>query len=172
MAWRKAMTDSLRRSASPFNSATSCYGRGVCDPLQEWTPWSDYLAERRAVVIVQISPDVTPAPRIGETQLVDFRRGNFASLAMTSDNAYVEPIEAARIYPVPNVGDYSRQRKPLFYAGVYVFRPADFVAPSGAPRRVELTIADASRGNRTVNVTLPRPLLEAVARDVGAFARD
>jgi serine/threonine-protein kinase len=173
MAWRKALTDSLRRTASPFNSATSCFGRGVCDPLQEWTSWDDYLVERRAVVIVQISPDVTPAPRIGETQLVDFRRGNFASLALTNDSGYVEPIEAARIHPVPNAADYSRQQKPLFYAGVYVFRPADFVAPTGAPRRqINLTIADASRGNRTVNVTLPRALLEAVARDVGAFARE
>ncbi|HSA56559.1 MAG TPA: protein kinase [Gemmatimonadaceae bacterium] len=171
MAWRKAVADSLRRTASPMDLATTCGGGGVCDPIERWPLWDEYRNERRAVVVMQVSPRAAPAPRIGVAAVAEFQRGDFLALAMTSDGAPVAPIDDARIDAVPNPPAYARVNKPVFQAGIYVFRPADLLTPSGAPRRVELSIIDEAQRNRTVRVTIPASVLQAVARDLGGAVR-
>lgn len=171
MAWRKAVGDSLRRTASPFDQGNTCGAGGVCDPLEAWRSWDEYRNERRAVVVMQVSPAAARAPRIGVAEIVNFQRGDFLSLAMTADGASVTPIESARIDAVPNRAAYESQRRRVFRAGLYVFRPADFLTPTGAPRRVELSIIDETQPNRPLSVTIPPGVLQAVARDVASFAR-
>lgn len=178
MAWRQAAADSMRKTRSMNITQPECRdANATCDPIEQWSTWPDYLAERRAVVMVQVSPAAARAPRMGkiprrEGDIVNFSRGDFRTLVLTSDGNPVAPIESIRFPAVANPEEYIAQRRsPPFDAGLYVFHPADFVTASGQPRRVTLTVWDETRGDRPVTIEIPASVVQKVAADVGSFAR-
>jgi hypothetical protein len=170
--WRRAQADTVRKGAALFEIGVSCpASEEICDPLEQWKPaLGDYLAERRGVVIVQVSPEVAPAPGIGVRRNIDFRTGNFQTMSIRADNDVVVPIESARIFAVPNPQAYTQRNRQAFVAGVYVLSPASLLR-GRTPRTVELTITDATRPDAPVRITIPASVLQAVATDLADVLR-
>jgi hypothetical protein len=163
MAWRRAAAESLKvQGANPFSTEKQVCASAKCDPIEGWASWGEYLSERRAVVVVQVSPKDAKPPNFGATRLIQFRRGNFGSLALLRDNVPVVPIEAQRIYAVPNPQEYAAVGKTPFYSGIYVFNPSAFI---GA-RTVVLNVYDASDMTKAVRIELPDRILRVVANDL------
>jgi hypothetical protein len=169
MAWRRARGDSIRKNPDPFSRTAFCQEDLRCDPLEAWGSWPEYLAERRAVVVIEVTPNVAPPPFFRRPDPVDFRQGDVNAMTLTSDGAAVGSIESARMEAVPNGDTYRAQRREVFHSVIYVFRPGDIV-PSGATPRLELLVHDARRQNDPVRITIPAGVLEAVRRDVGSYA--
>jgi serine/threonine protein kinase len=162
VAWRKHFADSLR--GHPSLIGNYCHKEENCDSIEWWLKWNEYVTERRAVVIVQISPKVAPAPQIGRppTKLT-FRGRKFGSLELVRDNVPATPIEAARIHAVTNPGDYSPDQQ--FNSGIYVFTASDFVGG-----RVELRIYDESPKPKQTTIGISKDVLAAINADLAAYA--
>ena len=165
LAWRIAQSAPPAAEDNPF-AIPSAPVRAAADPLMQWTPWRAYRTERRAVVILVVSPDKAAFPEHPDKPL-DARRGDFYSMALTRDGTPLVPLESQRIAAVSNVEAYRRDRKTVPNAGVYVFHPADF-AQVGATYQME--IADVDKGRR-VTVTLPGAMVQALARDLAPWQK-
>lgn len=170
MAWRRALADSVRRSSDPFvlRRGIWCGGEVVCDPIEVWAGWREYLGERRAVVIVDVAPAAARPPFLRNSELADFRQGDFASLEILRDGVVVPPIESAVIPAVANPDAY-QPRRPVFRSGIYVFRPRDLIA--GPSTVLQLVVTDARRPGEPYRTTVPQAVLQAVARDLAGFER-
>jgi len=166
MAWRHARADSLRnQGANPFATGRPTCPTARCDPIENWASWAEYRAERRAVVVVQVSPVQAKPPFFGTPAPISARR-NFRSLALTRDGTAVAPIEGARIYAVANPADYGAARRTAPFSGIYVFAPSAFV---GA-RTIVLNVFDESDPARPVQIELPARVLQAVSNDLAPYA--
>jgi serine/threonine-protein kinase len=165
LAWRIAQSAPPTAEDNPF-AIPSAPVRTAADPLMQWAPWRAYRTERRAVVVLVVSPDKAAFPEHPDKPL-DARKGDFFSMALTRDGAPLVPLESQRIAAVSNVEIYRRDRKTVPNAGVYVFHPADF-ARVGATYQME--IVDVDKGRR-VSVTLPGAMLQALARDLAPWQK-
>ncbi len=164
-AWRLAQSAQPTAEDNPFAipSRTTPVPK---DPIFEWRPWRGIRDERRAVVIVQVSPDRAAWPAVADKP-IDIRRGDVVSLTLTRDGTPLVPLESQRILAVGNPDIYRRERKPIPNSAVYVFHPADFAA-TGASYQVE--IVDAN-GNKRVTGALPAAMVQAIARDLAPWQR-
>lgn len=186
LRWRRAVVDSIRQNydASAIGQNTFCGPKDeICDPLEQWGVLREYIAERRAVVVIQVAPDLARPPFIGERQTLNFRVGNVSAVTVTADGAVVPPIDVGRIAAVSNPERYqppvgattpqrnARARSSFAFSSVLVIvRPQDLLKPDGTPRVVTLTVADEARRN-PITVAIPPAALQAVAADVGEFVR-
>jgi len=164
-AWRLAQSASPTAEDNPF-AIPSRTTPPPKDPIVEWRSWRAYREERRAVVILQASPDRAAWPAVSDKP-IDIRRGDVVSMVVTRDGTPLVPLEHQRILAVGNPDIYRRERKPIPNSAVYVFHPADFAA-TGATYQVEITDAN---GNKRVTGTLPAAMLQAIARDLGPWQR-
>lgn len=164
-AWRLAQSAPPTAEDNPF-AIPSRTTPPPKDPIVEWRPWRAYRDERRAVVILQVSPDRAAWPAVSDKPL-DIRRGDVVAVVVTRDGTPLVPLDSQRIAAVGNPEIYRRERKPVPNAAVYVFHPADF-ASSASTYRVE--IVDAN-GDRRVTGTLPPAMLQAIARDLAPWQR-
>jgi serine/threonine-protein kinase len=164
-AWRLAQSAPPTAEDNPF-AIPSRTTPPPKDPIVEWRSWRAYRDERRAVVILQVSPDRAAWPAVSDKP-IDIRRGDVVSVVVTRDGTPLVPLESQRILAVGNPDIYRRERKPIPNSGVYVFHPADFAA-TGATYQVEVTDAN---GNRRVAGTLSPAMLQAIARDLGPWQR-
>ncbi len=163
LAWRVAQSAPPAAEDNPF-AIPSAPVRAAPDPLIQWKPWRAYRTERRAVVVLVVSPDKAAFPEHPDKPL-DARKGDFYSMALTRDGVPLVPIESQRIAAVGVLDAYRRDKKVVPNAGVYVFHPADFAA-TGATYQME--VADVDRGRR-VTITLPGAMLQALARDLAPW---
>jgi serine/threonine protein kinase len=170
MSWRRALVDSVRRRSDPFvlSRGIWCGGDVTCDPIESWSGWREYLAERRAVVVLEVAPAAARPPFLRSSDLVDFRQGDFSNLEVLRDGVVVTPIESTTIPAVANPDAYG-PRRPVFRSGIYVLRPADLIP--GAATSLQLVITDVRRPREPYRVTVPAGLLQAVARDLKGFER-
>lgn len=170
MAWR---SDQVKQNlaASQVMAISDSQPRRRIDPIQNWRAWNDYLAERRAVVVLHVTPELAAYGRLSRQGVVDLRRGDIASVRLYRDNALVAPIETARIAAMVNPEAYRAQGQYAYNAGINVYTPRDFAPQSdGRWPEMRLEIVDA-RPSRTVKLTLPVAALQAVQRDLSPFQR-
>ena len=116
---RKAEADTLRKYFNPGAATTTyCDGTGPCDPIEAWASIGDYLGERRAVVVIQVTPSVLPPPYRGEHNKADMNRKTaLARVQVYRGNVEVLPIETTRIYSVINPGEYLQGQWEFLYSG-------------------------------------------------------
>ncbi len=166
VAWRKQYGDSLKNNFSAANlSSIQCVRTGMCDPIEAWDAWSDYVGERRNVVIVEVAPKEAAPPHFGPST-VTFQRGDVAALELRRNNVPVPlpVLQSGRYYSVTNVKDYTA--KPPFHSAVYVFRASDFAGAT----KLELKVFydDANQRRETV-IPFPPKLLAAIAADLATI---
>lgn len=170
MAWRD---DQVKQKvqASQVMSISDSQPRRIVDPLQHWREWGDYVRERRAVVVLHVTPELGGYGKLPRQGVVDLRRGDVTAMRLYRDNVLVPPIETTRIPAMANPDAYRTQNLHVYNAGIGVYAPRDF-----APKRdaswpeMRLEVADA-RPNRTVRIVLPVAALQAVQRDLSSYQR-
>ncbi|MGH7696579.1 MAG: protein kinase domain-containing protein [Gemmatimonadaceae bacterium] len=170
MAWRD---DQVKQKvqASQVMSISDSQPRRIVDALQQWREWGDYVRERRAVVVLHVTPELAGYGKLARQGVVDLKRGDVTGMRLYRDNVLVPPIETTRIPAMANPEAYRNQNLYVYNAGIGVYAPRDF-----APKRdatwpeIRLEIADA-RPNRTVNIILPVAALQAVQRDLSSYLR-
>lgn len=166
LAWRLAKSaPGPQVEDNPFEIAAKTPA-GPLDPILEWRSWRAYREERRAVVILQVSPDKAAYPQRPDKPL-DAKKGDFYSMTLTRDGTPLVPLESQTIHAVGNLDIYRRDKKAIPNAGIYVFHPADFASTS-ATYQMEIVDGEA---RRRVTVTLPATMLQAIARDLGPWQR-
>ncbi|MFN8570614.1 MAG: S1C family serine protease [Gemmatimonadaceae bacterium] len=77
VAWRRAATTDGQRSDSPFAVDQSSKSGGIRDPLQRWSEWEEYWRERRAIVMIDVSPEATRPPFAGSPSRWNSRRATW-----------------------------------------------------------------------------------------------
>ncbi len=170
MAWRD---DQVKQKvqASQVMSISDSQPRRTVDPLQHWREWGDYVRERRAVVVLHVTPELGGYGKLPRQGVIDLRRGDVTAMRLYRDNVLVPPIETTRIPAMANPDAYRTQNLYVYNAGIGVYAPRDF-----APKRdaswpeMRLEVADA-RPNRTVRIILPVAALQAVQRDLSSYMR-
>jgi eukaryotic-like serine/threonine-protein kinase len=164
IAWRKYYGDSLKNNFSAANlSSVQCFRTGICDPIEAWDAWADYVAERRNVVIVEVAPKEAAPPHFGPST-VTFQRGDVAALELRRNNALVPVLQSARYFSVTNVKDYTA--KPPFHSVVYVFRASDL---AGATKLDIKVYYDDANQRREAIIPFPQKLLSAITADLAAI---
>jgi serine/threonine protein kinase len=168
LALRKAEADTLRKYFNPGSTSTMfCDGNGPCDPIEAWGGLSDYLGERRAVVVVQVAPSRFPPPYRGEHARQDMnRRPVINQILLMRANAPLEPIEAHRVFSVINPGEYPDTQKEALYSIIAVYNPSLIL--EGGP--LELQVATVGGRDRQ-RIPIPQSVLDAIRRDLASVIR-
>ncbi|HEV8362886.1 MAG TPA: protein kinase [Gemmatimonadaceae bacterium] len=170
MAWR---SDQVRQNlaAQQVMAISDTQPRRRIDPIQNWIAWTDYVSERRAVVVLHVTPDLAAYNRQRPQGVVDLKGGDVLSVRLYRDNVLVTPIETTRIPAMVNPEAYRAQNRHVYNAGIGVYTPRDFAPkPDASWPEIRLEIADA-RPNRTVKIILPVAALQAVQRDLSSYQR-
>jgi hypothetical protein len=165
LAWRLAKSAPPPVEDNPF-AIPAAPSAAPPDPLLEWSDWRAAREERRAVVVLVVSPDKAAYPQQPDKPL-DARKGDVLSARLTRDGSVLVPLDSQRIAAVGNGDVYRREKKAIPHAVVYVFHPAD-LAPGAGSYQLEVSDVDAKR---RVTIVVPGALLEAVARDVAPWQR-
>jgi len=170
MAWR---SEQVRQNlaASQLMAISDSQPRRRIDPIQNWSVWTDYVSERRAVVVLHVTPELAAYGKQRPQGIVDLRGGDIVGMRLYRDNLLIAPIENARIPAMVNPESYRARGRHVYNAGIGVYTPRDFAPKSDASwPELRLEIVDA-RPNRTVKITLPVGTLQAVQRDLSSYQR-
>ncbi len=170
MAWR---SEQVRQNlaASQLMAIGDSQPRRRIDPIQNWDAWTVYVSERRAVVVLHVTPELAAYGKQRAQGVVDLRGGDIVGMRVYRDNVLIAPIENARIPAMVNPESYRAQGRYVYNAGIGVYTPRDFAPKNdGSWPEVRLEIVDA-RPNRTVRITLPVAALQAVQRDLSSYQR-
>jgi len=165
-AWRRTLIS--RPSSSPDNPFAVTPQRGgddgaLTDPVQRWSEWEEYWRERRAVVMIDVSPEATRPPFHGAGKPVEFKKGDVESVVLMRDGAAVPPIESSRFPSVPDPDAYTGRS--VFRSGIAVFPPSVF-ATGG---KFRLDIRDASRDGKTISIDIPSRAVDRIRTDLGGY---
>jgi S1-C subfamily serine protease len=169
MAWRetqavKALSDRKRSDPKKAGAWTTV------DPIEGWRDWSDYLGERRAVVVFNVTSDKTAFPFYEADKIQGIDEGNFKDLKIYRDGVEIVPVEKVRIPAMLNVDQTKAAGKTVAMQGVYVYRVEDF-----APRAVgttavyTMTIVDAAKPAQPYKVPLLAASVEQMWKDFTAY---
>ncbi len=169
MAWRetqagKALADRKRNDPKKAASWTAI------DPIEGWRDWSDYLSDRRAVVIFNVMPEKTQFPFYDADKIQGIDDGNFRDMKIFRDNAEIVPVEKVKVPAMLNADQTKAAGKPVVQQGIYVYRIEDF-----APRAVgttavyTVTIVDASKPTQPYKLTLLPGMIEQMWKDFTAY---
>jgi S1-C subfamily serine protease len=169
MAWRqtqavKALAD--RKRSDPKKAG----GWTTVDPIEGWRDWSDYLGERRAVVVFNVTSDKTAFPFYEADKIQGIDEGNFKDLKIYRDGVEIVPVEKVRIPAMLNVDQTKAAGKTVAMQGAYVYRVEDF-----APRAVgttavyTMTIVDAAKPAQPYKVPLLAASVEQMWKDFTAY---
>jgi serine/threonine protein kinase len=124
------------------------------DPIALWTPWSAYVAERRAVVILDAAGNSASFPFTSGGD----RRSDIRALRLYRGDTLVTPIETGRYPSVSGSGSVPWSR-------VAVYSPLEF--RSRGTYRVE--VDDARQ--RTTKIDVKVGTLEAIRKDLDVVFR-
>ncbi len=170
MAWRNDRARQQISGAQVMSLNDSAQMRFV-DPVQLWRYWDAYVSDRRAVVVLHVTPELAAYPSPNRRFVVDLKRGDVEDLRLYKDGVLVAPIESARIPAVVNDEAYRAQRQYVYTAGIGVYNPRDFARKAdGKFPEMRVEVFDA-RPRRTVTLTLPEAALIAIERDLGSYQR-
>ncbi|HXY29800.1 MAG TPA: S1C family serine protease [Gemmatimonadaceae bacterium] len=169
MAWReaqatKALADRKQRDPKRAASWTQI------DPIEGWRDWQDYLDDRRAVVIFNITSDKTDFPFYEPDKIQSIDDGNFRDMKLYRDNVEIVPVERVRAPAMLNAEQNKAAGKGMPMQGIYVYRIEDF-APRAAGTMASYTmvLTDASNAAKPIKALLPPPMIEQMWKDFTAY---
>jgi S1-C subfamily serine protease len=169
MAWRetqaaKALAD--RKRSDPKKAS----GWAMVDPIEGWRDWSDYLNERRAVVVFNVTSDKTAFPFYEADKIQGIDEGNFKDMKIYRDGVEIVPIEKVRIPAMLNADQTRAAGKPVAMQGVYVYRVEDFAPRAvGTTAGYTMTIVDAAKPGQPYKVALLPGMVEQMWKDFTAY---
>ncbi len=179
MAWRQAQAhkEIMKRRSEREEEAGVGLDERV-DPIQGWYAWDEYVGERKAMVVFNVTPKVGQTKgsiflgvlsALGDDpyyhQTLEFK-GDFRRMALMKDGMEVVPTELARIPAVLNIDTYLTEGKDFAYQGIYAYRPEVF-APreDGTFAEYDLVIGDLKDPDDTIEIELRDKTVEAIWSD-------
>jgi hypothetical protein len=169
MAWRetqatKALGD--RKRSDPKKAAAWT----AVDPIEGWRDWSDYLGERRAVVVFNVTSDKTAFPFYEADKIQGIDEGNFKEMKIYRDGVEIIPIEKVRIPAMLNVDQTRAAGKPVAMQGIYVYRVEDFAPRAvGTTAAYTMTVVDAAKPGQPYKTALLPGMVEQMWKDFTAY---
>jgi S1-C subfamily serine protease len=139
------------------------------DPIQGWTDWDDYLADRKAVIVFNVFPERTEFPYYKPDKIQDVNEGSFRDMKIYRDNVEIIPVEKWRVPAMLNGEQMKAAGKAMPYQGIYIYRVSDF-----APRAVGTTatyVVQMTDANnlKSYRVTLKSNMIEQMWKDFTAY---
>ncbi|MBA3831447.1 MAG: serine protease [Chthoniobacterales bacterium] len=169
MAWRevqagKALADRKRNDPKKAGSWTSV------DPIQGWRDWSDYLGERRAVVVFNVTSDKTAFPFYEPDKIQGIDEGNFKDMKIYRDGVEIVPVEKIRIPAMLNADQTKAAGKNVAMQGIYVYRVEDFAPRAvGTTAAYTISIYDAAKPAAPFKVMVLGSSVEQMWKDFTAY---
>ena len=169
MAWRetqatKALAERKRNDPKKTGAWTTV------DPIEGWRDWSDYLGERRAVVIFNVTSDKTAFPFYEPDKIQNIDEGNFKDMKIYRDGVEIVPVEKVRVPAMLNADQTKAAGKPVAMQGIYVYRVEDFAPRAvGTTASYSITIVDASKPAQPYKVQLLAASVEQMWKDFTAY---
>jgi S1-C subfamily serine protease len=169
MAWRetqaaKALAD--RKRSDPRKAAAWT----AVDPIEGWRDWSEYLADRRAVVVFNVTSDKTGFPFYEADKIQGIDEGNFKDMKIYRDGVEIIPVEKVRIPAMLNVEQTKAAGKPVAMQGIYVYRVEDFAPRAvGTTAAYTMTVVDAAKPGQPYKVALLPGMVEQMWKDFTAY---
>lgn len=169
MAWRetqagKALADRKRNDPKKASAWT------MVDPIEGWRDWSDYLGERRAVVIFNVTSDKTAFPFYEPDKIQGIDEGSFKDMKIYRDGVEIVPIEKVRIPAMLNADQTKAAGKPIAMQGIYVYRVEEFAPRAvGTTAAYTMTIVDAAKPAQPYKAPLLSGMIEQMWKDFTAY---
>jgi S1-C subfamily serine protease len=169
MAWRetqaaKALAD--RKRSDPRKAAAWT----AVDPIEGWRDWSEYLTDRRAVVVFNVTSDKTGFPFYEADKIQGIDEGNFKDMKIYRDGVEIIPVEKVRIPAMLNVEQTKAAGKPVAMQGIYVYRVEDFAPRAvGTTAAYTMTVVDAAKPGQPYKVALLPGMVEQMWKDFTAY---
>ena len=171
MAWRQQQAvralDNWKRMKG--NKARS---RDHIDPVQNWRDWDEFIAERRAVVVFNITPSRAAFPYYEPDKLQDIMDGDFQEMKLFRDGKELVPVEKLRIPAVVNADEHRNGGRRVALQGVYVYRADDFAPrPDGSAAMYSITLWEQTRPSTPIKIAIDpkKKMIEAIWRDFTAY---
>jgi S1-C subfamily serine protease len=169
MAWRetqatKALADRKRNDPKKAGAWT------MVDPIEGWRDWSDYLGERRAVVIFNVTSDKTAFPFYEADKIQGIDEGSFKDMKIFRDGVEIVPVEKVRIPAMLNADQTRAAGKTVGMQGIYVYRVEDFAPRAvGSTANYTVMITDAAKVAQPYKVPLLAGSVEQMWKDFTAY---
>ncbi|MDB4910382.1 MAG: HtrA protease/chaperone protein [Gemmatimonadetes bacterium] len=169
MAWRetqavKALAD--RKRSDPKKAG----GWTAVDPIEGWRDWSDYLGDRRAVVVFNVTSDKTAFPFYEADKLQGIDEGSLRDMKIYRDGVEIIPIEKVRIPAMLNVDQTKAAGKTVAMQGIYVYRVEDFAPRAvGTTAAYTITLVDAAKPAQPYKAPLLAGMIEQMWKDFTAY---
>ena len=169
MAWRetqatKALADRKRNDPKKAGAWTTV------DPIEGWRDWSDYLGERRAVVVFNVTSDKSAFPFYEADKIQSIDEGSFKDMKIYRDGVEIVPVEKVRIPAMLNVDQTKAAGKTVAMQGVYVYRVEDFAPRAvGTTATYTISIVDAAKVAQPYKVTMLAGSVEQMWKDFTAY---
>lgn len=169
MAWRetqatKALSDRKRNDPKKAGSWTAV------DPIEGWRDWSDYLGERRAVVVFNVTSDKTVFPFYEADKIQSIDEGSFKDMKIYRDGVEIVPVEKVRIPAMLNADQTKAAGKTIGMQGIYVYRVEDFAPRAvGTTAAYTVSVTDAAKPAQPYKVPLLPGMVEQMWKDFTAY---
>jgi serine/threonine protein kinase len=139
------------------------------DPIEQWSGWMRVVRDRRAVVVVNVTPDDAPAPYYPRNSPPALKGGDVKTFKLLRNGTEVAALDTATMSSVTNPETY-KAKPPQQRVAVYRY---DDLFPSGDGKSassptLDVVVADAS--GKLTTVPLPASLLDAVKRDFKGYS--
>jgi len=170
--WRSEQGQAWRQSHAGPQGAQHEF----VDPLERWSAWSGLVASRRAVYVLEVTPEKATWPNFTPDKIHEIKRGDIESVELLRDGVPVTLENSARLVALANADAHQAAGKPLPHAIVALIAPAAFMPrEDGSLPTIEVVVRDAARGSAVtriaINASLVRRLYDDFAPWRDAIAR-
>ena len=150
-AWRAAQARAWKdANARPIGGVYE-----MVDPIEQWSAWSALVSSRRAVYVLEVTPDKVPWPSYAPEKIFDMKRGDVASVELLRDGASIALDASSHIPALVNAAAHTTAGKPVPNAFVATIPPTAFLPrDDGSLPKIELLVHDASRNGAITRIQL------------------
>ncbi len=160
--WRAEQGDAWR------NGKTSASGEPypMVDPIEGWGAWKSVVSSRRAMYVLEVTPEKAPWPSYVPDKVLDIRRGDVESVELLRDGVAVALEQSSRIPALANVPAHLAAGKPVPNEIVALVSPAAFMPrEDGSLPKIEVVVRDAARGSAITRIALSDGLVRRLYDD-------
>ncbi len=141
-------------------------GVTAVDPIEQWSPWTTVVTNRRAVYVLEVTSDRVPWPSYEPAKIFDIKRGDVTDVEVLRDGAPVALDAPSRLPAVVNTQAHLTAGKRVTNAFVATLAPTTFnPREDGSLPKIEIVVRDALRNGATTKITLSQTLVRRLYDD-------
>ncbi len=127
----------------------------MVDPIEQWSAWSSLVTSRRAVYVLEVTPDKVPWPSYAPEKMFDIKRGDVATVELLRDGAIIALDASSHIPALVNATAHATAGKPVPNAFVAIISPTTFLPrDDGSLPKIELLVHDTTRNGAITRIQL------------------